>query len=143
MARLLEEVENVSAVEVGLEPEGDLSAAQDMLYQAGGVLPVIAALPFDAPHAWFAMACRAAVSALTLSAPRGTLPCPGGRLSGRLYGPSLLPLVLPAVVAACRLGLPVIAGSGAWSRSSVQALLDAGASAVQLDGILWKISAEW
>jgi len=35
-------------------------------------------------------------------------------------------------------GLPVIAGGGVYTPEQAQALLDAGALAVQLDSVLWR-----
>jgi dihydroorotate dehydrogenase (NAD+) catalytic subunit len=139
MARQLEGLENVAALEIGLEVgENPASALETIAAAAEGELPVIAALPFNAAGPWLKKLRSAGAAALTLSAPRGMLPGPTGRCAGRLYGPALFPLLLAALVTACRHDLPVIAGAGIWSRASAAAALSAGACAVQVDGILWR-----
>jgi len=78
------------------------------------------------------------VSAVSLGAPRGTLLDSAGKpVSGRLFGPALFPLTLSAVQSLRQLGIPVIAGPGVYRRQEAQAVLDAGALAVQLDTVLW------
>jgi dihydroorotate dehydrogenase len=57
---------------------------------------------------------------------------------GRLYGPAVFPLALAALLAVRRAGLPVIAGGGIYRPEQVEALLAAGASAVQVDAVLWR-----
>ena len=58
-------------------------------------------------------------------------------VSGRLYGPAILPLALNAVRSLKKLGLPVIAGGGVFRKKDGEAMLSAGALAVQLDAVLW------
>jgi dihydroorotate dehydrogenase (NAD+) catalytic subunit len=54
-----------------------------------------------------------------------------------LYGPAILPLALAAVRTLRRQPLPVIAGGGVYRKEDGEALLAAGALAVQLDSVLW------
>lgn len=81
----------------------------------------------------------------------------GGFVSGRLYGPAVFPLALAAVAALAapmaaakaatlvavidnppaKTDLKIIAGGGVYSRADVQAMLAAGAAAVQIDSALW------
>jgi dihydroorotate dehydrogenase len=143
MVRQLEGLENVAAVEVSLEIDEGLDAAVEILSAAAGELPIIAAIPFNTAGPWIKHLAAAGAAAVTLAAPRGMLNGPTGRVAGRLYGPALFPLVLAAVTNASRLGLPVIAGAGVWSRAAAEALLSAGAAAVQVDGILWRSGAGW
>jgi len=56
---------------------------------------------------------------------------------GRLFGPSLFPQSLEIVSAAAKLGLPVIGAGGVYSKEDAQAMLMAGALAVQMDAGLW------
>ena len=58
-------------------------------------------------------------------------------LSGRLYGPALLPQALAVVQAVAQAGLPVFGAGGVYSPADEAAMLGAGASAVQLDAVLW------
>jgi dihydroorotate dehydrogenase (NAD+) catalytic subunit len=77
-------------------------------------------------------------SAISLGAPRGWLPGDSGKLTGgRLYGPAILPLALAAVRSLRRQALPVIAGGGVYCKADGEALLAAGAAAVQIDSVLW------
>ena len=79
------------------------------------------------------------VAALSLAAPRGALPNSGGEIiGGHLVGPGLFPQVLAAVRAARRSRLPLIASAGVYTREQGEALLQAGAWAVALDGVLWR-----
>lgn len=143
--RRLEGLDNVAAVEIGLPAETSAPAALDLLAAAQGELPVVAALPLNAPSTEGILAGlpRTGIAALTLSPPRGALPRdpssdPFTPQKGRLYGPALFPLVLEAVHRMRSIGLPLIAGAGVWTQSAAQALLAAGASALQLDGVLWR-----
>jgi dihydroorotate dehydrogenase (NAD+) catalytic subunit len=57
---------------------------------------------------------------------------------GRLFGPAIFPLALQAVAALKeRLQVPILASGGVYRGEQATALLRAGASAVQLDGVLW------
>jgi dihydroorotate dehydrogenase len=143
MVRQVEGLENVTAVEISLEVDEGHAAALEILSAAAGELPVIAAIPLNTAGPWLKHLIAAGAAAVTLSAPRGMLPGPTGLVAGRLYGPALLPLMLAAVTSAARQGLTVIAGAGVWSRTAADALLSAGAAAVQVDGILWRNGAGW
>jgi dihydroorotate dehydrogenase (NAD+) catalytic subunit len=140
MVQRLEGVEGVMAVEIGLPP--GVRDAQAMAYveAAYGELPLIVNLPLTAAEEpWLKELPSLGVSAISLGAPRGMLADGNGRqVSGRLYGPGLLPQSLSAVNAVRRLGVQVIAGAGIFRPHDGQALLAAGAYAVQLDGVLWR-----
>ncbi len=140
MIERLEGREGIMAVELGLPPDAHGDAALAFVEAAYGELPVVVYLPLTAAgEPWLNELPGLGVSALTLGAPRGTLPGSGGGLvSGRLYGASLFPLMMAAVQSARRLGLPLIAGAGIYRRQDAQALRDAGAWAVQLDTVLWR-----
>ena len=140
MVRRLEGIEGVMAVEIGLPPGARGDEALAYVEAGFGELPLVVSLSCAmAEEAWLKELPGLGVSALTLSAPRGTLPGGSGRpVSGRLFGPALLPQVLAGVHAVRHLGLQVIAGAGIFRRQDAQAALDAGAYAVQLDGVLWR-----
>jgi dihydroorotate dehydrogenase (NAD+) catalytic subunit len=89
--------------------------------------------------------------AISIAAPRGALaptPAPsaasptgrGGLITGRLYGPSLFPRALEIVYSAAKLGLPIIGASGVWTKENAEAMLSAGALAVQVDAALWGVN---
>lgn len=140
MVRQFEGREGVMAVEIGLPADIRAEAALALVDSAYGELPLIVHLPLLlAGEAWVAKLAAANISAVSLGAPRGTLLDEGGRpVSGRLYGPALFPLTLTAVQKLRKLGLSVIAGPGVYRRRDAQALLSAGATAVQLDTVLWR-----
>jgi len=139
MVRRLEGLEGVAAIELGLPPGVSASQAADLVLAASGELPLVVCLPPEDVES-LAPALRAAgVFAVSLAAPRGTLIGPQGKpVGGRLYGPAVLPFALAAVQAARRAGFQVIGSGGIYHREQVDAMLQAGAWAVQLDGVLWR-----
>lgn len=139
MALVLEEVEGVAAVEVSFPPEAAPDQILAMLEAAVGELAVIACLPLtSAGDAWLKQLPRLGVRGLCLTAPRGALPAPSGKLvSGRLVGAGLFPQALAALQVVRSLDLPVVVGCGVFSVAAGRALLEAGAAAVQVDTALW------
>ncbi|MGE5250180.1 MAG: hypothetical protein ACM3QS_08170 [Bacteroidota bacterium] len=139
MVRMLEGVENVTAVELSFAP----LLADDILFMAlemsRGELPLIMSLSGEQVLRLGARALGEGAAAISLSPPRGALEAePGqGLVVGRLYGPGLFPQSLEVVQASAKLGLPVIGGGGVWGRKQAQAMLEAGALAVQIDASLW------
>lgn len=136
----LEEMEGVSAIELGI---GDDCSGADALAQvdsALGELPLVVSLPLPrAGEAWLNELPRLGASALTLAGPRGALFAADGHLvSGRIYGPALLPQMMAAVqFLRQRFRLPVIAGGGVYRLEDGAALLKAGAWGIQIDTALW------
>ncbi len=139
MVERLEGLENVMAAELGFAP----LLADDILLitleMCLGELPLIVNLPREQVLNLGPRLVDAGAAAVSLAAPRGCLTVDGGRLTeGRLYGPGLFPQSLEAVYQAARIGLPAIGAGGVYSREQAEAMLDAGALAVQLDAILWR-----
>lgn len=140
MVRACEEVEGVMALELGLPPHASPAEWLDLVQAGLGELPLVVCVPVSAAgEPWVERLPGLGVSAVCLSAPRGALPRADGRLvSGRLYGPALLPLVFEALRRLKGLEIPIIAGCGVFRRADGLALLAAGAWAVQLDAALWQ-----
>lgn len=140
MARRLEGVEGVMALELGLPPGVRGSEARELIQAAYGELPLVVCLPVtSAGESWVPELPTWGAAAVNLCAPRGMLVNESGRLvSGRIYGPALLPHTLAAVHALRKVGVRVIAGSGVFRSQDAQQLFDAGATAVQLDAVLWR-----
>ncbi|MEJ5224483.1 MAG: hypothetical protein WHV44_08510 [Anaerolineales bacterium] len=134
MVRLLEGVDNVMAVEFGFAPQlaGDIIVLAVEMCQ--GELPIIVCLPPEQVLALGPQVMDAGAAAVSLGAPRGML----GDVTGRLYGPGLLAQSLLVARDAARLGLPVISAGGVYARQDVDAMLAAGALAVQVDAALWR-----
>jgi dihydroorotate dehydrogenase (NAD+) catalytic subunit len=137
---LLEEVEGVAAIELGIDEDCSASDALTQVDAALGELPLVVSISLSrAGEAWLNELSKLGASALTLAGPRGTLPGVSGSLvSGRLYGPALLPHMLAAVqLLGRRLRLPVIVGAGVYHVEDGEALLKAGAWGIQIDTVLW------
>jgi len=145
MVRVLEGLEAVSAIELGIAPQAEPDLTLKLVRAGVGELPLVVNFPLtDASEAWVDRLAGLGASAISLGAPRGLLPAPGsmpganGKLAaGRLYGPAILPLALAAVRSLRRQPLPVIASGGVYRKTDGEALLAAGAMAVQLDSVLW------
>jgi dihydroorotate dehydrogenase (NAD+) catalytic subunit len=139
MVPRLEELENLTGVELGLPGEIDRGMAVDLIQAGLGELPIIARVPLERALEVGQLAVEAGAVAVSLGPPRGALPGPDGILvQGRLYGPSLFPGSLEAVRTLVTEGLPVIGAGGVYHRSQVEVMLEVGAMAVQLDTVLWR-----
>jgi len=138
MVPRLEGNEGVMGVEIGLPPGIDSLSAGQFIDAALGEILVIARLPFELALELAPVAMEAGAAAISLSAPRGSMPGADGHLvEGRLYGPAVFPLMLQLVHQLSGLGLPIIAAGGVYRQEDIQQALDIGAAAVQLDAALW------
>lgn len=138
MAQALESIENIMAIELGFAPllaDDILRLAVEMV---AGELPVIVRLDWEQVLRLAPQMLLAGAEAVSLSSPRGALRVGNHLLAGRLFGPALFPQALWVVREAARSGIPVIGGGGVYSREDVEAMLEAGALAVQVDTVLWR-----
>lgn len=145
MVRMLETQENVMAAELGFAP----LLADDILLltleMCLGELPLIFSLPIEKVLSLGPRLIQEGAQAVSISMPRGALspaltpsaPEKNELITGRLYGPSLFPHTLEIVHSASKLGLPIIAAGGVWTKENAEAMLSAGALAVQMDAVLW------
>ena len=140
MVRMLETHENVMAAELGFAP----LLADDILLltleMCLGELPLIFSLPVEQILSLGPRLIQEGAQAISISAPRGAL-MTDHLITGRLYGPSLFPRTLETVYSAAKLGLPTIGAGGVWTKENAEAMLSAGALAVQVDAVLW--GANW
>jgi len=138
MVSLLESVEGVAGVELGLQNDLDLQAVAQLVASALGELPVMVRLPLDRASS-LAIACiQAGAAAISLAPPRGARLIEDGTIrEGRLHGSALFPQALLVVAGLADAGLPVVAGGGVYRPQDVDAMLSAGALAVQVDSALW------
>jgi len=139
MIELLEELENIAAVELGFAP----LLADDIILltieMSLGELPLIVSLPFEQVLSLGPRVMQEGAAAISLAAPRGMLTADDGQLTtGRLSGPALFPQALISVRDAVGANLPIIGGGGIGSKESADAMLSVGALAVQIDASLWK-----
>jgi len=138
MVHMLETHENVMAAELGFAP----LLADDIilltLEMCMGELPLIFSLPIEQVLSIGPRLMQEGAQAISISAPRGShVTSQKTIISGRLYGPSLFPQSLDAVNNAARLGIPIIGAGGVWSKENAEAMVSAGALAVQVDAALW------
>jgi dihydroorotate dehydrogenase (NAD+) catalytic subunit len=145
MVKNLEGRENVAAVELGFAP----LLADDIILLAiemcQGELPLIVSLAAEQVLSLGPRALQTGAAAISLAAPRGRLPLTHGStsesekrlISGRLFGPAQFPKSLEVVHSAARLGLPIYGAGGVYSKEDADAMLTAGALAVQMDTCLW------
>lgn len=141
---LIERVDVVAGLELGLRDDSAPAEFTQMVHAARGNLPLVVRLPLDRAEALAPLAVRAGADALCIGAPprwRPTgQPAEGQPRSGRLYGSSVRDTMLASVTAVAALGLdvPLIAGGGVVAAADVDAALRAGAIAVQADLALWR-----
>lgn len=143
MLEALEGKPGISGVEINLPKgagPGDLLAVASLAFSE---LAVVVRLPLDRAERLVQGIgddlLEAGLAAISLGPPRGALVDPEGRLvHGRLYGPALYPQNLAVTHTLAASGLPVISAGGIYSQVQVDELLSVGASAVELDGVLWR-----
>jgi dihydroorotate dehydrogenase (NAD+) catalytic subunit len=136
----LEDVENVLAIELGFRHDEDArAAAATVATAAQGLLPVVVQVPFSRTAEFSALAEQAGAQAVSVSAPpRAALTAAEGWFEGRMYGGALCAHTVQAVRALrSETDLPIIAAGGVHSAEQINALLSAGARAVQLDSVVW------
>jgi dihydroorotate dehydrogenase (NAD+) catalytic subunit len=138
MVRMLETEENVMAAELGFAPLLSDDIIHLTLEMCMGEVPLIFSLPVGQVLSLGPRLIQDGAQAISISAPRGALPPPPSPLiTGRLYGPSLFPQTLESVYSAAKLTLPIIGAGGIWTKENADAMLSAGAMAVQVDAALW------
>ena len=140
MLEMLETVEEVAGVEVGVRDDDPTGAAHLIGAAASRELPVLARLPFGARAIDARAALDAGAAGISFAPPRAVIPGPGGMsITGRLYGPAVFPMALETIarIRADGVDAPVMAAGGVYRRRDLNAMLAAGASAVQLDSVLW------
>jgi dihydroorotate dehydrogenase len=138
MVRELENVENVMAVQLGFAP----LLADDIilltLEMCLGEVPLIFALPHEQVLSLGRQLMDGGASAIGIASPRGAMYDKSGKfITGRMYGRSLFPRALDVVRSAAMIGLPIIGSGGVWSQADAEAMLKAGAIAVETDARLW------
>jgi len=141
--RRLSGVEAVSGIELGLPDTADGPDVIAIIQAAHAAAsqPLIVRLPLTNADALCEAAVEAGADTLTVAAPpRGTVwHAPSDRfVTGRLYGPFVLPLAQHALRRVAELApVPLIGCGGIHNVEDALAFLRAGAMAVQVDGALW------
>lgn len=140
MVRMLEPLENVMAVELGFAPGLSDDILRYAVEMSLGEIPLMVSLPWEQVLRLGPSLLSKGVQAISLAAPRGLAPASDGKLvTGRLFGPALLPQSLLLTRDAVRAGIPLVGGCGVFSKENASAVLECGALAVQVDAVLWFI----
>ena len=135
----LEELENIMAIEIGFEADSSTDLVFELVKSSIGELPLIAQLPLARALDLASTAIEAGASAISLGPPRGSLFTRDGKMvSGRLYGPAIFPQALEMVRQIREMDIPTIGGGGVENEEQANVMLEAGATAVQMDVALWK-----
>jgi dihydroorotate dehydrogenase (NAD+) catalytic subunit len=143
LATYLEEESAASGLEIGLPGGAALPDIQPWVaaVRRATTLPLLVRLPVTHAPEWARACAEAGADALVAGTPPiAAYPAGDGTLiEAPLGGPSALPFTLWALraVVLLNLGLPLIAAGGIYRIEDAQMCLAAGASAVQVRGLLW------
>ena len=97
MVRMLEEIENVMAVELGFAPLLADDILMLTLEMCLGEIPLIFSLPVEQVLSLGPRLVQDGAQAISIAAPRGALMTPDHLVTGRISGPSLFPQTLDTV----------------------------------------------
>ncbi|MCB0168072.1 MAG: nitronate monooxygenase, partial [Anaerolineae bacterium] len=130
------------AIELGLPLEAAPQEVEAWIaaIQAGSELPLLVKLPIGGDPALAERAVKAQADALVIGTPPlGTAYAPAHRqtISGHLFGSALHSLVLRDLQMVANVDVPLVAVGGIHSAADVHTLLQAGATAVQIDSLLF------
>ncbi len=139
MVQLLEEVDNILALEFSFSVDVPASLVFENLDAGYGKLPIIAKIPIERIYEnWLDGLKQKPVDAISLQPPRGLIKHNGKFIQGRLFGPGILPMTMQAVKSAKRLNLPILAGAGITELDQLDALFDLGLYAFQFYEWGWR-----
>ena len=140
MVSILEGMEGVMGIELGLPPDIESWLAVEMVQAAVGELPLIVRAPMERAGELARILAESSLAAISLAPPRGAVFDQRGQIvRGRLFGPAVFPLALAGVQEVLATGMPVIASGGVYHQWQVEAILEMGAIGVQLDAVLWSL----
>ena len=140
----LSALDMVAGFELGLADDATPQEATQLVAAARtrAGQPLLVRLPLHSAEGLCRAAVEAGASALTVgAAPRGTLvpAASSGFITGRLYGPFVLPLALRALRRVRRaVEVPLVGCGGIHTIEDARAFLRAGAAAIQVDSALWR-----
>ncbi len=136
----MDRVEVIAGVEIGFRDDEETVNVEAMIKAATriGGKPVIVQAPRTRASLIARVAERSEAQSISISMPRGTMKHEGEWVSGRLYGAALLPQTIHLVrEIKTQTSLPIIGAGGVHSKEDVEMMLEAGASAVQVDSAVW------
>lgn len=139
IVRSVENIENVVVIEVMIDQNNTMDEIKDVLKAAAGELPIILSLPNELVYSsWLNDLELVDVAALSLQPLRGTIVMNKKIISGRLYGPSMLPQTLRAISHLSQYEKPIIAGVGAFTSEDIQNIYEVGANNFQPNELIWR-----
>ena len=146
-ASRLDDEPGVAALELGLPNDAagsDRALVQSLVSAARRRFekPLLVRLPLQGALELAAVCVASGADALVATAPpQGALrdPSYGHLVRGHVYGPWVKALVLPLVLELRkRVDVPIVAAGGVQSAADAREYLATGASAVQVDSLLWR-----
>jgi dihydroorotate dehydrogenase len=139
IVRSLENIENIAAIELGIDHSLKVSDIEANIQAVMGELPIILSLPFEFVfREWLGRVLSPEIVAVSVQAPRGVLKHNGQYFHGRLYGRSIFPLTLHAVQHLTSFEKPIYAGVGVLQESQISSLLEIGAHNFQGHELIWR-----
>jgi hypothetical protein len=139
IVRSVENIDNIVAIELGIDITLNKDRVEKILHAAMGELPIILSLPFEYVYQdWLQKILFPEIVAISIQAPRGVLQYEGNYVHGRLYGNSIFPLTLNAVQHLSSIGKPIFAGAGVFCEQQISMLLETGASNLQVHELVWR-----
>ncbi len=139
MVSILEELENISAVELGFAPQVADDIILSTVEKCWGELPLIVSLETEKVRPLGSSVIETGAAAISLAPPRGMIMLENGQqVTGRLSGAGLFPGALLAVRDAVQAGIPIIGAGGIGSKEKADTMLSVGALAIQVDASLWR-----
>jgi dihydroorotate dehydrogenase (NAD+) catalytic subunit len=139
LTQRLAEAEGVSGIEINVSEQHVVEVESFVRASIEGQLPVIAQVQLGSGAYVAQAAVQGGAAAISIGPPRGTLPASNwGVVQGRLYGRSVFPYALRYLERLVDfVEVPIISGGGIYTRDQVRVMLDAGATTVQFDAVLW------
>jgi hypothetical protein len=139
IVRMVEVIENVTAIELGIDNSSSKDEMIKMISSVSGELPIILSIPFEFLYqGWIDQVLTPEVMAISVQAPRGVQIHNNHMIRGRLYGESVFPLTMHAITLLKSLDKPIYAGVGIINREKLKDLFACGLTNFQAHEIIWR-----
>ncbi|MDO9085602.1 MAG: hypothetical protein Q7U53_05270 [Anaerolineaceae bacterium] len=137
--RLVEPIDNVTAIELGIDHSASKEEILKIIESASGELPIILSLPHELIFQdWLVQILTHEIVGISIQPPRGTKVHNNQFICGRLYGESVLPLTMHAVSHLQALDKPIFAGVGVTKKENLKDLIDCGLQNFQAHELIWR-----
>jgi|AutmiccommuBRH23_1029490.scaffolds.fasta_scaffold01848_10 hypothetical protein len=137
--RLVEPIDNVTAIELGIDHSASKDNILKIIESASGELPIILSLPYELIHQdWLVQILTNDIVAISIQPPRGTIVHNNQFISGRLYGESVLPLTMHAISYLQAKEKPIFAGVGVTKKENLKNLIECGLKNFQAHELIWR-----